>query len=514
MTVVRAAMQKGYCWIDPNTDAELLQKMSEILTFEVEGAEHTFAMQRGKWDGKTRLMDWRTKRFKIGLTPYVEKSLGITFEICKDERTKIDLDYVPIKVAGKYELRDIQKDAIKKSLRMMKQGYGSMHRIATNGGKTAIIAGIAKAAQALDYTFMIIERGQELAQQVRGELTAAGVQDLGQWGGGVKQLRSSNVVMVQTISGMIRKELRDADKLTATDRKVLAALRKTDIVLVDECHHALATTDQQLRWYPQKAIAVGFSGTIDDEKTLRGAELMASFGPIVSNVRNAELIRRGISAQPEITVVEYAIPELERKVASYKKKIKNACFKMIPTGNLDENGKMEYRWGFSVPVYTAYLKKFVMNYGVRHSLKFKELLVEIVKKHNNQPTVIMVDWIDFANELGTWLNAEVLHSKAKDRKGIHRRFDQGESKRLICTSILDEGISINRIKTLILATVGKSSRQTLQRLGRGLRKKQDENKLYLYDFIRWGHKYLQEPSLQRMRIWRDEGFDLTYVDKI
>jgi superfamily II DNA or RNA helicase len=54
---------------------------------------------------------------------------------------------------------------------------------------------------------------------------------------------------------------------------------------------------------------------------------------------------------------------------------------------------------------------------------------------------------------------------------------------LIATTIFDEGVDVSGINCLFLAAGGKSMRQLLQRIGRGLRKKSDGSCIEVYDDV-------------------------------
>jgi len=88
----------------------------------------------------------------------------------------------------------------------------------------------------------------------------------------------------------------------------------------------------------------------------------------------------------------------------------------------------------------------------------------------------------------------------------------GTEKVLISSSILDEGVDISGIDTLVLGAGGKSLRQTLQRVGRGLRKKKTgENKVDVYDFMDYTNKFLKNHSDERKKIYLNEGFEVKEV---
>ena len=58
----------------------------------------------------------------------------------------------------------------------------------------------------------------------------------------------------------------------------------------------------------------------------------------------------------------------------------------------------------------------------------------------------------------------------------------------------------------------KSLRLVLQRIGRVLRRKEDDNTALVYDFIDRTNELLYKHSQDRVSIYEDEGFDVKYLN--
>jgi superfamily II DNA or RNA helicase len=91
-------------------------------------------------------------------------------------------------------------------------------------------------------------------------------------------------------------------------------------------------------------------------------------------------------------------------------------------------------------------------------------------------------------------------------------FKNGDIRVLIATPILDEGVDISGINCLFLMAAGKSMRQLLQRIGRGLRKKADGSGIEVYDCLDYHNEYLAEHTLERYNTYKAEGFDVVKLD--
>ena len=89
----------------------------------------------------------------------------------------------------------------------------------------------------------------------------------------------------------------------------------------------------------------------------------------------------------------------------------------------------------------------------------------------------------------------------------------GKLKVMIATSLIDEGVDISGINALILGASGKSLRQTLQRIGRALRKKKDDNTTQIFDFNDMTHRFLLGHAGERLKIYDEEEFEVNHVGK-
>jgi superfamily II DNA or RNA helicase len=284
-------------------------------------------------------------------------------------------------------------------------------------------------------------------------------------------------------------------------------------ILVHNCHGSTCDSYRTILEGNRQAMRFGFSGTIPDETEYKGLELRELFGDVVCRVTNKELIDKDISARPLVRMIEYYMDaSFDDKVEDYKAEIRNSCFKYRNYGK-DAQGVEIKRLEFSVPTYTNLLRTFVMNYSIRQNEVFTHIVEKILQKHKGKSIVLMVDWIDYGASLGKRFNIPLFTGQTKNRELLLKDFAEGRVKEIIATSVIDEGLSIDRIEVLILATAGSSERQFLQRLGRGLRKKLGANQLLLYDFCRWGHSFLIEPSRTRVKLWCSEGFEIEYLEE-
>jgi superfamily II DNA or RNA helicase len=74
---------------------------------------------------------------------------------------------------------------------------------------------------------------------------------------------------------------------------------------------------------------------------------------------------------------------------------------------------------------------------------------------------------------------------------------------------MDEGVDCPSFNALIMSTAMKKYRRTVQRVGRGMRPKQDDNSVYIFDFVDSMHPGLLEHSEYRIQTYQLEMFDMT-----
>ena len=202
------------------------------------------------------------------------------------------------------------------------------------------------------------------------------------------------------------------------------------------------------------------------------------FGDVISRVTNKQLIEEGHSAKPTINIIPIANPN--------------------DIDNIDE--------------YRVAYEKGIINNNFRN-----KLIAKLTEKWYNEDKgiLIIVNFIDHGNnisELLDGLNVEhyFLHGEVDSeiRKQKLNDMRSGKLKVMIATSLIDEGVDISGINSLILGAGGKSLRQVLQRVGRALRKKKDDNTTQIYDFADMTNRFLFHHSKEREKIYREEEFEI------
>lgn len=261
------------------------------------------------------------------------------------------------------------------------------------------------------------------------------------------------------------------------------------LVVADEVHHTKADTWYRTLLACRNAIyRVGLSGSIDKEDPVMWTRLRGIFGGIVAKVGSKELVDRGILAKPTIVMIPINEPSTLAAVST-----KGNGWQKIYKLGIEEN---EYR---------------------------NTLIAGITKKQYEagKSTLVIVNRINQADIIGAYLDTlniphEFINGQQDDdeRKAELSRVASGENRVLLSTSVLDEGVDISNIDTLILAAGGKSMRQVIQRIGRALRKKKNkENKATIFDFEDNENQALRKHTKERLAIYQEQEFEVKYVGR-
>lgn len=437
--------------------------LSMNLTFEVPGFFFSPKYQNAIWDGRKSFYSTTTHKFLSGLLSIVLRILKSTeFEVVvegyPEEHGKISaLAFGPMRLFGDdgndIHLYDYQMHAVYK---IMRYNRGVL-RLATNSGKTEVMAAVAKA---YNYPPMVcLVPRKEILRQTVDRLKSRLRVTIGMVGDGVWDPNPTGItaVMFQTLVKRYK---------TAAVKRWLDQVQ---IVFADECHFL---TDEQ---YQKALIAIpattiiGMSGTPFkdsriDEYTVRGL-----CGPVLCTVGNKALVERGISAGSKVVFLEPKVPWLESKAMEHA------------------------TWDTTLHT-CQYRNKLIGNLGIG-----------FVKC--GMQTVIMVNRVKHGLEIQKHCPGAVfVSSQSSNRNKVKARLASGEVFCCICTSIFDTGLSVDHIQAFINAAGGNTMHTLLQRLGRLIRQNKTHDKdSYFVDFWDTFNKITRSHSRDRWEILSHEN---------
>ncbi|QDP42879.1 DNA helicase [Bacillus phage vB_BmeM-Goe8] len=253
------------------------------------------------------------------------------------------------------------------------------------------------------------------------------------------------------------------------------------VMIADEVHHSKADT-----WYTSLSMCenaiyrVGLTGTVDKKDKMGWQRLQAIFSQVTVRVSNEYLIDKGVSSKPTIRLVPVQEPRNLELASNFMEAYK---------AGIVEN---EYRNKLIADLVESYRKR--RPGGVLVSVKeiaHGDTILELLRARG--------------------LEAEFINggSDADHRATQLERFSKSELPILIASTIVDEGVDMKSIGCMVLGAGGKSMRQQLQRIGRGLRLNGiDGNSVMVFDFWDQTNTYLLNHSKERLKIFREERFDV------
>ena len=426
---------------------KLIPTVRKLCRAHPQGYRYMSRYVSHEWDGYITLMT-NYNKFPTGLLQTVVTRL---YDLDIDVRLIYDTQYidyakVTADVLQGVTLRDYQVKAANKLLDS-RRGIAAM---ATNSGKTEIISALLYS---LGGGVVIVHRKDLMYQTVERIEKRLGC-DVGMIGDGIYNVKPVTVAMIQTLHS----------RYNADD------FAKNQLVIVDECHHVSSNRMMDILMIIPGAFRYGFSGTPLKYQDLADLKLVAATGDVIVNVTNAELIQSGYSAQPQVYLHTISQP--------------------------DCNG-MNFQG--------AYERCIVAN--IYRNAKIAE-----IARNAKGIVLILVDRIEHGELLQTAIKQSLFVSGKHDtqyRQDVLSKMRKGGSGVYIATNIFDEGIDVPAIDVVILAGGGKSRKNVLQRVGRGIRKKGGDNVLAVHDFIDDTNDYLFNHSDARVQVYKDEQFEVS-----
>ena len=467
----------------------------------VPGAEYTPRYVHGQWDGTYAPGKWCRRRpgataqwemrASRGLLGRLAATLPIPL-IVDDRngftaRLQARIDEWSTGHLVLASLRDYQQQATSRALT---EQWGRI-ALATNAGKGAVAALLAQFALVATPVLILCD---ELAvfDALLGELEHWAKLRPGLVGQGVKSPPADAVAlaMVPTLARRLSRESEDYEQWA----QWVAA---RGMVLLDEADKATAATWRLILRHCTKSYwRVGFSGTFpspaeDPYSDLRLDELM---GPVLIHAKNIELVHRGVSARPGVILHSFDV---------------TGALAHPPRDWFGASGPARRQWVFEQAI--------VYNVARHH------YIAGLVRP--DTPTALVVNHIEHGHALAAAVPGSVfLDGSASEaqRREVLERFQRGELRVLVVTKILDRGTNRLGGATDLLFVSGEgSSRQTLQRIGRGLRRTGGKEFLRLVDVVdrvevdpaapRFRHRmaaYIHGAARKRIALYHAEQFDV------
>jgi superfamily II DNA or RNA helicase len=443
--------------------------------------------------------------FPTGLLPRVLTECQYPMQLV-DERKKLVLPAEPVPIQG-FEYRDYQRDGLRL---MLKQKRGTVE-VATNGGKSLMLAGILKT---IEETYpdpntpraLVLVHRKEIFDQLDDLLSQTLKPQIGRITSKHCSCRHARVTLAM-ISTLINR--------IGSYKHVTEFFEQHQILLADEAHHLQAKTWYDLFLNSDAAVRIGFSGTIPPDDSYAGARVRAATGGRIINVTNQELIEAGHSADTSVEMLSHDSSKRFPKTF-----YKAACIEYSKT-ELNGESVFSYKGGFANATvrgkFFSWYQRKCIDVGMINNTPRTMAFIRRIRERPDKQHLVIAERLKHGENILTILkdlgeDAAFIHGNAKDRDKQVQKFRDGKLRILVASTILDEGVDIDRIDVLVLAGCMKSNRAIKQRLGRSLRKKKHgANVAKVIDMKDKGNKYLERYSEEREKIWESEGIPVEYL---
>lgn len=374
-------------------------------------------------------------------------------------------------------------------------GYRGVIRAATGSGKTLIASAICGSMMPSKSLVMI--HGRELLQQTYENFKKY----LGKVNVGVISSEEFNpsTVTVASIDSFsfylgdlpIKSNgvpVMDPKKFEAKQKALLNYLKnEVDMLVFDEVHHGSSDTWQEIGKESNAFYRVGLSGTPMKHDELSDMLMMSLVGPLVFDLNAPWLQQQGYLAQArlEIKTLDYTTPasrklswqDARKKLLVENQKRTIDIASDISNAISEPNTRLLVLTGNSVPLAEELEKELeALSRPLTHKLGFKPFVMVSGKTNSKRVTKAFED------------------------------LRKGNVRCVITTKIADEGIDVPNINLLYLVGGGKAYVAAVQRIGRGLRVKEDGSELVVRDYFTTGNKYVEKHDKQRLKTYEEEAF--------
>lgn len=497
-------------------------------------------MRRSGWNGRWPFYKWGggvEGRLPVGLVPFAWHRLadaGIAAEVhdLRGDLPAADLLGVPARV-GARALYPYQLEAAEDGLaatRGMRDvtcpgflGGLGVYAACTGSGKTTIMAALLSALGMP--TGLVLVPKANLVAQLRDELGALlGQEHLGRWAGGTCD--GSARILVATVQSV-------AAMLTRDPAQALALLKR-QVLLLDEAHHLVGDTDvpgERGQWSEvvescPASWRLAFSGTPLTKSTIQNWELIGQFGPVVAQVEYAKLVREGYLAKPVFMPVAFPEPIFDggyerSSLASRASAIEAAIPQLATAAEIQtaqgEAARLRERirdvepgkWGRAP--YNAVRDELIERQPARDAA-VADIVGRLVAA--NLKTLVMVRGIEHGKALAAVIQARAPGLPVCFLSGQYSALEQGRMLRefraaplgvMVANKVAGEGTDIPDVRALVLTAGGKDYVGILQRLGRGIRRKEGDNRVLVVDCMDFGHRMLADHARARILEYEAAG---------
>jgi len=244
-------------------------------------------------------------------------------------------------------------------------------------------------------------------------------------------------------------------------------LGQFDMIVLDEAHRYGSLENIRPIMQNEFRYKLGITATLKRTDGMH-KELEKIVGPIVYEYTTQDAVSEGVLSKFEIINVGIdLLPSEKEKYDNHTRTIDrdsfNGMFQVI-----NDHGHPKWHEAIRAVRSTAWRKSIISNANRKMIA-----LIKIIKQEKGKKIIIFNETIKMA-ELERKLlkkegfESEIYHSKKKNQEAIER-FKLGEVNILVSVKSLNEGLDVKDVDVGIRVAGTNQNRDTIQRLGRGLR---------------------------------------------
>jgi len=289
--------------IYPQLPEELLSEVRKAVRYRIFNYQHTNAYKNFNWDGY-KVPLWKNQTAPSGLCGRLR---GTLIKLGHEVEIVFHNDYDPKGeiFVHNIKLYDFQEKAIKNAVKSRNCIIDAPIR----SGKTAIIAGIINRIG--HFPAWVItsasQGGKDAVRQTQRELKRYLEMPVGIFSEGKFNEEKIVVTSYEAIKQILRLDPGErSGKIIERNKKILKIVRKTKVLLLDECHHAFSDKSQEIiDEFRMAGYKIGLSGTPKPDKKTK-IEMECGIGKIAFKCSFKTLIEKGRLATP--LVILYNLP--------------------------------------------------------------------------------------------------------------------------------------------------------------------------------------------------------------
>ena len=272
---------------------------------------------------------------------------------------------------------------------------------------------------------------------------------------------------------------------------------KRDILILDEIHHMSSKENFKFIKRGLYGWVLGFSATPENEGEDRN-RVIEYYAPIVYKYKIKDAVDDGVLSKHSVIFVESKLTSDER--ARYNEVQKYINMRRPPViksfASLPPNLKKAYQE-----------RKNIAN-NAENKIKITDA---IIRQNKDQKIIVFCEHIKMADAISNEVEEKhaIYHSEVKAREDHLLRFKCNNVRLLISCKALDEGMDCPSASIGIVASGTKVSRQSVQRIGRILRKQEGKHAI-LYVLYSLGTTE-EHDAKNKAAIYKDGASNIKWV---